>query len=558
MGHVTYRMGSLSIAFEEAKDHLVRVDAGRRLWERDATLWTGSDEDRWLGWLDAPVKATTWATEAAVLLPEARKADVDDVVLLGMGGSSLCPEVLAWTFGDQVDGPRLSVLDSTAPDQILGIDARIDLAKTWFVVASKLGSTTEPNALLEYFYDRTGNAGARFIAITDPGSSLESVARARRFRHIFHGEPDIGGRFSALSHFGLVPAALAGIDLGRFLRSATTVRAQCASEIPVESNPGLTLGAAIGAAARSGRDKLTLRLSPSIQRLGVWVEQLVAESTGKHDLGICPVVDEPDRFPASYASDRIFVFVQIGEDPGLIERADKLVAAGHPVVTITLDDTWALSGELFRWEIATAAIGVLLGINPFDQPNVQESKDITASLISDYVSSGKVPDEDPTGTDKGIKVYTTDSVDATHTISEIFARFFREVAIPDYVALCAFVDMRPDVEEALQSLRKLIGERLKVATTLGFGPRFLHSTGQLHKGGPNSGVFVHITCEPSCDASVPELGYSFDALNRAQALGDIQALVGRKRRVLRCHLDEIDRGLGQLEEAFRRALPKER
>ena len=554
MGKVTYRMGPIVTPFEEAKGRLAEVEAGRRLWERDASLWTASDEDRWLAWLDAPVRATEWAAEASSLTEEARVAGVTDVVLLGMGGSSLCPEVLGYTFGRVEGSPRLSVLDSTVPDQVLRIDSGVDIDKTWFVVASKSGSTTEPNAFLEYFYDRTGNDGTRFIAITDPGSALESLAADRQFRHVFYGEPGIGGRFSALSHFGLVPAALAGIDLGRFLTSATRMHTTCGPAVPVEMNPGLVLGAAIAAAGQEGRDKLTLGLSSSIQRLGAWVEQLVAESTGKHQVGICPVVDEPDLPSTSYGDDRVFVLVVDGEDTGMIDRADQIEAAGHPVVVVTIDSIWDLSGEFFRWEMATAAMGVLLGINPFDQPNVQESKDITATLISDYVSTGTLPAEDPTVTDKDVALFAKRTEDSERSVPEILAEFLCGVAQPDYVALCAFVDMRADVEDALQRIRRLLCERLNVATTLGFGPRFLHSTGQLHKGGPNTGVFIHITCDPNSDASVPTLGYSFDALSRAQALGDIQALTGRERRVLRCHLGGIDSGLWQLEDALRQAI----
>ncbi len=555
MENVEYIMGPLQAAFDEAKDQLAQMEAGRRLWERDPTLWTGTGEDRWLGWLDAPLKANSWATEAAPLFDEARRTGVEHVVLLGMGGSSLCPEVLAWTFGGVVDGPRLTVLDSTVPDQVRGTDARIELDRTWFIVASKSGSTTEPNAFLEYFYDRSEQDGSRFIAITDPGSSLESVAYERSFRHVFYGEPEIGGRFSALSQFGLVPAALVGIDLERFLQSAGQMHVACGLNVPVNENPGLLLGAAIGAAAMAGRDKMTLQLSPSIQRLGAWIEQLIAESTGKQQTGVCPVVDEPLFSSSQYSADRMFVLVQEGEDPALLDRADQLVAADHPVVVVTTETIWDLTGEFFRWEVATAGIGALMKVNPFDQPNVQESKDITAALISDYVSSGELPDTEPALTDQEIAVYADSALD---TFVEVFARFVEGIDPHDYIALCAFVDMRPEIERKLQAVRATLGQRLGIATTLGFGPRFLHSTGQFHKGGPNTGVFVIITCEPHGDATVPGLGYSFDALCRAQALGDAQALNGRGRRVLRCHLGDLERGLNQLEEALDRAVSPRR
>jgi len=545
-------MGRVTAEFEEAVEGLAALDAGRRIWARDSTLWTESGEEAWLAWLDAPLQAARWIRDTSELREEAQRAGVKDVVLLGMGGSSLCPEMLSITFPADAT-PHLSILDSTVPDQVLAVDRGIDLRKTWFIVASKSGSTTEPNVLLDYFYHRTEGDGSKFIAITDPGSSLEAVSIERNFRYVFHGIPEIGGRFSALSAFGLVPAALAGLDLARFLESAASMQAECAPHVPVESNPGLVLGAAIAAASKAGCDKMTFLISQALSRLGGWVEQLIAESTGKDGVGICPVVEEPGRAPECYLPDRIFVFVLVGNDSRLSAQARELEAEGHPVIRVFLDEVWDLSGELFRWEVATAAASVLLGVNPFDQPDVQQSKDLTARTISDFVASGRFPEEQPIASDAYLKLYSTGT--PASSVGECLGKLFTQTPHMGYVALSAFIDTQPFAEEALQRIRQLLGHRLGVATTMGFGPRFLHSTGQLHKGGPGNGIFLHITCDPIDDVQVPQAGYSLGNLSLSQALGDVKALEGRNRPVLRCHLSDLRGGLDHLEQMLRRFLP---
>jgi transaldolase / glucose-6-phosphate isomerase len=537
-----------------------------RLWQRDASLWTGTDESNWLGWLDVVQEQIAHLNDLRRLVDDARS--FSDVLLLGMGGSSLCPEVLAKTFGRVSGFPQLHVLDSTDPAQIKAFDSRVDLSKALFVVSSKSGTTLEPNIFKQYFFERVKQkvgaekAGSRFIAITDPGSKLEAVARDDHFRHVFHGVPSIGGRYSALSNFGMVPAALMGLDVAKFLeRTKKTVDA-CRTEA-VEENPGAMLGVILGTAAKTGRDKVTIVTSPGISDLGAWLEQLLAESTGKQGKGIIPVDREPLGPPEVYGNDRVFAYVRLDTAPDR-EQDGKITAfekAGHPVVRMSMADVHHLGQEFFRWEIATAVAGSIIGINAFNQPDVEASKVATRALTSEYEKAGSLPPEKPFFEDSGIKLFT-DAKNAealARTSDKSLAGYLRahlsRISAGDYFPLLAYVQMNEDHERRLQAMRQAIRDKKKVATCLGFGPRFLHSTGQAYKGGPNSGVFLQITCEDAVDLPVPGQKYTFGVVKAAQARGDFQVLAERGRRALRVHLGkDLQSGISKLEEAFQQAL----
>jgi len=484
-----------------------------RLWRGDHTLWspdpTEITQPNRLGWLEV---FDSIAAEAASLRQFAAETAAEGyrrLVLMGMGGSSLAPEVMQRTFGTKPGMLDLTVLDTTHPDAVLALTRELDLERTLFIVASKSGSTIETLSHFEYFWSLAPQ-GKHFVAITDGGSQLQKLGAERGFRRVFINRPDIGGRYSALSFFGLVPAALIGADLDEMLAQARNAAAACHQEDP-RSNPGALLGAVMGEASLAGRDKLTLLLPDEMSSFGDWVEQLLAESTGKEGKGIVPIVGEPPEPPASYGNDRLFVsYRKSGGHPqtpakGPAEAIDALTAAGHPVVELPYAGKQQLGGEFFRWEFATAAAGQRLGINPFDQPNVQSAKDATSRILA----SG------------------TTEADATPSLDEVLAR----VKPGDYIALLAYLPRNPAVEAPLQALRQKLGQRYRVATTLGFGPRYLHSTGQLHKGGPNSGVFLLFTDDPSGDAQVPGRPFSFGRLHRAQALGDLQSLLSTGRRV---------------------------
>jgi transaldolase/glucose-6-phosphate isomerase len=548
---------------EAAATAWASADGTRRLWAGDATLWTGADEAQWLGWLTAPIDAVAGKSALETFADEVRADGFSDVLLLGMGGSSLCPEVLAESFGVQTGAPRMHVLDSTDPAQVAALEHRVALATTLVIVASKSGSTLEPNIFSAYFLDRmaaavgAAQAPRHFVAITDPGSKLEASARRDGFRRIFQGVPSIGGRYSALSPFGLVPAAAMGLDLGRWIGSAASMAGQCAQQV-VETNPGVALGVVMGTCARLGQDKLTAIVSPRIYDLGAWLEQLVAESTGKNGHAIVPVDREPIGAPAVYGADRLFVYLRLATAPDDAQDAavEALVSAGRPVVRIDVPDVYGLAGEFFRWEIATAVAGAVMRINPFDQPDVEASKIETRKLTDDVEKTGRLPPETPVVADAAMRLFTDPfnaellSALAEDASPAAWIRAQLERLGPgDYLALLAYVPMTGANEQALTRIRTAVRDRRHVATCVGFGPRFLHSTGQAYKGGPNSGVFLQITCDDAADLPVPGARYSFGVVKAAQARGDFQVLINRRRRALRVHLGpDVTSGLAALEQ----------
>ncbi|MFI5207880.1 MAG: bifunctional transaldolase/phosoglucose isomerase [Gemmatimonadales bacterium] len=530
-----------------------KAEGTRRLWAKDATLWTGADESKWLGWLDV-----VRAKPAEVALDD----KIEHVLVLGMGGSSLCPYVLASTFGPIKGRPRLHVLDSTDPAQIRAAESAAEPARSLFIVASKSGSTLEPNILRDYFLDRAGT-GSRFIAITDPGSQLEKQARADGFRAIVHGVPSIGGRFSALSAFGMVPAGLMGLDVAKLMGRAATMADACGpASGPEEKNPGVALGIIMGEAALHGMDKLTIVAASAVSELGAWLEQLVAESTGKRGKAIIPVDKEGVRPPEAYGEDRLFVSLQVkGEaDPAHEAAVGALQRAGRPLVRLVLQDRYDLGAEFFRWEIATAVAGAVMGINAFDQPDVEAAKIEARRLTDEVEKTGALPPETPIAEDRGIRLFADPAnaaalAKAPRTLEGMLRAHFARLGRGDYFALQAYVDMNEEHEAALQALRGTVLGRRRVATTLGFGPRFLHSTGQAHKGGPNTGVFLQVTCEDARDLPVPGRRYTFGVVKAAQARGDAAVLAARGRRFLRVHLPPaVPEALRVLGEAVERAL----
>jgi transaldolase / glucose-6-phosphate isomerase len=540
----------------------------RRLWAGDARLWTGGDEGRWLGWLGIVGEQGQRLDQLQRLSRETAGGDTRHIVLLGMGGSSLGPEVFAETFGRQGDGPELLVLDSTDPAQVRALEGRIDLRRTFFVVSSKSGTTLEPNILRQYFFERVAatvgveRAGSRFIAITDPGTQLQQIAERDRFRYVAFGKPSIGGRYSVLSDFGLVPAALMRIDIERLLTSAAVMQRSCGSSVPPADNPGVVLGTILGVLAKAGRNKVTIIASPAIAAFGAWLEQLLAESTGKEGKGLVPIDAEPLGDPGMYGQDRLFVHLRLGSepDPSLEETVDALERAGHPVVKIAVRDRHHIGQEFFRWEMATAVAAALLGINPFDQPDVEASKAKTRALMAAYERGEALPREQPLLAAHGLKVFAdkrnADAVaGGASTLVACLRAHFDRLRAGDYCALLAYLQRSDAHIGALQDIRRLVRDRKRVATCLGFGPRFLHATGQVYKGGPDSGVFLQITCDDADDLRVPEQTYTFGTVKAAQARGDFEVLAERGRRALRVHLGaDVAAGLAALKRAVEQAL----
>ena len=564
----TYSLDGASALVEASLKDWRTQGKVRRLWQKDSALWSGKDENQWLGWLDIVEAQRTNIRHLTQLAEEIRAGDFQHVLLLGMGGSSLCPEVLKRTFG-VIDGyPELLVLDSTVPAQVRACAQKIDPRKTLFIVSSKSGGTTEPSVFTQYFFDQVAQAigadraGSRFIAITDPASPLQQLAQQRQFRSIFSGLPSIGGRYSALSNFGMVPAAIMGIDVQRFLDSSALMVQACSASVPPEVNPGVTLGTIMGALAQHGRDKVTLVTSPGIDALGAWLEQLIAESTGKEGRGLIPVDAETLGPPAAYGSDRLFIYIRLNSAPSAEQDAalDALDKAGQPVVRISLGDTLSLGQEFFRWEMATAVASAMLGIHAFNQPDVEASKSATQQLTAAFEETGEVPDETPFLEDLGLRFFSdsanTEALHATasDTVACLGAHLGR-IQAGDYFAINAYVALNEENHNELQAMRHAVRDAKKVATTLGFGPRFLHSTGQLHKGGPNSGVFLQITSDDANDLDIPGQGYSFGTLKRFQAQGDLEVLAERGRRALRVHLGpDVYAGLKTLRAAIAQAL----
>jgi transaldolase / glucose-6-phosphate isomerase len=539
----------------------------RRLWQHDASLWTGEDEASWLGWLGITDEQLANAAQLKAFADEVKSAGFSDILLLGMGGSSLCPEVLALTYPQAPGFPRLHILDSTDPGQIRSVEKKINLAKTLFIVSSKSGSTLEPNIYKQYFFERVqqtvgaDKAGSHFIAITDPGSKMQLVAERDHFRHIFYGLPSIGGRYSALSNFGMVPAAAMGLDTGKFLQRTKEMVEACKAFTPVEKNPGVMLGLIMGSAAKLGRDKITLITSPGNADLGAWLEQLIAESTGKVGKGIIPVDREALGAPEAYGNDRIFAYLRLESAPDAAQDAKvaALEKAGHPVVRIAVGDIYNLGQEFFRWEVATPVAGSILGTNAFNQPDVEASKIVTKQLTSAYEGTGALPPEKPIVEEAGFKLFTDEKnaadlakaarAGSDSPLKNYLRAHLARLGAGDYFALLGYVEMNAEHESLLQSLRIIVRDRKRVATCLGFGPRFLHSTGQAYKGGPNSGVFLQVTCDDANDLPVPGQKYTFGVVKAAQARGDFQVLADRKRRALRVHLGgDVKAGLAKLAE----------
>jgi len=542
-----------------------------RLWRGDPSLWTSDDENKWIGWLPIVEEQLTQLSQLTAATADAAKAGFTHALLLGMGGSSLCPEVLKITYGKQSGHPELHVLDSTDPAQIKSIEGQVDLARTLCIVASKSGSTLEPNIFKQYFFDRMQQvvekekAGDHFIAITDPGSKMQQVAERDHFRKIFFGVASIGGRYSALSNFGMVPAAIMGLDLAKFLQRTNEMVQACKPEVPADQNPGAVLGAILGTLGNLGRNKVTIITSPGIHDLGAWLEQLIAESTGKIGKGLIPVDREALGAPEVYGNDRVFVHLRLANEPDTAQKQklDALRTAGHPVVEIELADTYDLGQEFFRWEIATAVAGSILKINPFNQPDVEASKIVTRQLTEAYEKTGKLPEESPIFDEGGIKLFTDERNAANlkglagsdRSLTGFLRAHLSQINPGDYMALLAYIEMNSAHEETLQAMRHAVRDRKHVATCLGFGPRFLHSTGQAYKGGPNSGVFLQITCDDANDLPVPGQKYTFGTVKAAQARGDFQVLADRKRRALRVHLNaNVDAALKTLEKNVVEAL----
>lgn len=509
-------------------------DLAKRIWQKDASLWK-SDEDsakligNSLGWLTVADEMIGTVDDLVGFANSVRDSGFQHVMVCGMGGSSLCPEVLARTFGRQPGYPELLVLDSTDPDVIAGFLQRIDVERCLFVIASKSGSTTEPNVFYKFWYDevskRRDNPGDNFVAITDPGSQLVETARELKFRRTFLNQADIGGRYSALSYFGMVPAALMGLDVPGLLDAARLA----AKAI----TPAVEMGTALGDYANEGRDKLTLVIDEKLETLGSWIEQLIAESTGKEGKGILPVNGEPLGAPDVYGNDRVFVSISFGSLSAETKRKlDSLASAGHPVIYRKLDDLYDLGAEFFQWEFATAVAGWRLGINPFDQPNVQEAKDATKELLAAFVRRGHLEERNKIASDDLMTIYGGDDAKEAESVTEVLRRHLASVKPGDYIAFLNYIEETAEIDQALQNLRVRLRDATHCAVTTGYGPRFLHSTGQLHKGGPDTGVFFQIIANDKTDFAIPGEPYTFTILKQAQALGDFRALVKRGRRVI--------------------------
>ncbi|MFN8378000.1 MAG: bifunctional transaldolase/phosoglucose isomerase [Anaerolineae bacterium] len=560
-------IGAHSGAVAAAIRDLDILGANARIWEKDGSLWKDNPQvaariEERLGWLD--VDKTIDIARLKKLQADVARAKLDSVVLLGMGGSSLAPEVLWQTFGPQPGFPRLIVLDSTSPSVIRAAERNVDLKRTIFLVASKSGGTIETDSLYRYFYERTGRNGAQFIAITDPNTPLEAEARANGFRDVYLNPPDIGGRYSALSYFGMVPAAFSGLDLHRLWASAGRMMKACGPKIAGKDHPGITLGAVLATLGLKGQDKVTVQTSPSIAALGNWIEQLVAESTGKEGRGLLPVVGATVGKPHDFATDRVFVYLRVDGDENaeLDAGMAALQGAGQPVVTLKLEDAWQIGGEFFRWEFATAVAGKLLHINPFDEPNVTESKQNTAHLLEQFMAQGRLPALSPVSTAGDVRLIADErnarllqeqcqhhGFDGASVVG-LLAALVNGTAAGDYIALLAYLPMTEEHQATLDELRRRIRHVSRRAVTLGYGPRYLHSTGQFHKGGPNNGVFLQITWDDPVDLPIAGRPYPFEVLFEAQADGDLEALQNKQRRVMRLHSSgDVHAALDALAEA---------
>ncbi len=557
MPTISFHLGKLQQSIDATVASFSSHSIVKRLWEKDYSIWRTEEVHRKsilnrLGWLHSVDLMQQNIVELRHFAEEIRGAGFTHVVVLGMGGSSLCPDVCRATFGSATGYPELLVLDSTNPASLQRIENSISLQTTLFIVASKSGGTTETNMFYKYFYGKVGeskggNAGGNFIAITDANTQMEKIAREKKFRKIFLNPEDIGGRYSALSYFGVVPMALIGMDVSKILENASSMARSCASTV-VKDNPAAVLGATMGEAFKAGKDKLTFIASNQIETFNYWTEQLVAESTGKEGKGIVPI--EGEQVQKEISSDRLFVFLSLKSDKGSFRSLqEKLSAGGHPFVEIELNDMSELGGEFFRWEFATSIAAVVLQINPFDEPNVKESKDNTVRVIEEFKKSGALPKQDPLVEANGLSLFCEPSYSAQlaknaggHSFKEFLQAHFRQCVHGDYASVLAYVDQNETNVKSLQLLRSAIGNRTSCATTLGFGPRYLHSTGQLHKGGKQNGVFLLLTAEENVDFKIPGEAFSFEVLKDAQAIGDYRSLAGRSLRVVRVHLGKDIKG----------------
>jgi transaldolase/glucose-6-phosphate isomerase len=566
---VALSLGTYLPAFDAALDQLVRSEFLRKLWAHDPSPWSTDPEHvkiikNSLGWVGIAETMQGAAGELAEFAQSCAKR-FEHVVVLVMGGSSLAPDILRETFGRHPGFPTLHVLDSTDPVQVKALDDALDIAKTLFIVASKSGTTTEPEAFFRYFYQRVqqtvgeSNAADHFVAITDPGTKLAQEAKEAGFLRVFINAPDIGGRYSALSYFGMVPAALAGIDIAKLLDRAAGATHANASSVDQHDAPGVRFGAAIGALGKLGRDKLTIITHPSVRAFGAWAEQLVAESTGKSGVGIVPVEGEPLGEQRAYGEDRVFVYVGSGMsgDEATLGKLAALEHAGHPVIRLAMHDALDLGEQFYTWEVATAAAGSVLGIDAFDQPNVQESKDNTKRLLAEYAERGTFTEPTPRVKTGELEIAPLSGSQKTalgNDLVSVVAAIADQIKPGDYVAFNAYVPMNEENQAALQRIRLIVRDALRVATTVGFGPRFLHSTGQLHKGGSNEGVFFQITYDATFDLAIPGM-VGFRTLERAQALGDFESLEKRNRRGVRVHFTtDLKAGLAALAGAFETAV----
>jgi transaldolase/glucose-6-phosphate isomerase len=566
---LTASLGKHAEAVSGALREAEKGEVMRRIWRKDASLWKEEEEHRRiisnaLGWLTVVEQMIGVEDDLAAFAERIGERGFTHVVLCGMGGSSLCPEVLRRTFGRQEGHPELLVLDSTDPDTIAELREGLDVSKSLFVISSKSGTTTEPLMFYRYWYGEVGkvkeNPGENFIAVTDPGTKMEADAERDHFKRIFLNPSDIGGRYSALSYFGMVPAALMGLDVKKLLDRAERVVHACSQVVPASENPGARLGAIIGECARQGRDKLTIIAHPKIESFGLWVEQLVAESTGKEGRGVVPVAGEPLGPPSVYGDDRLFVSISIGKlDSETEGRLKALEAAGHPVVYRTLTDVYDLAEEFFLWEIATAFAGWRLGINPFDQPNVQESKDATRELLDKFKLRGRLEEQSELVSDGTLTIYADDRTRAALPSGSVYFALKELLAGSregDYIALLCYIEETKKHDGLLQKIRTHLRDATRRATTTGYGPRFLHSTGQLHKGGPASGIFLQLTAHDARDVAIPDEPFTFSTLKQAQALGDFRSLSTRGRRAIRVDLGaDPTVGLQRLYEAIREAIP---
>ena len=570
----TISLGKYQPSVQNAIQTMEQQQYVQRLWKKDPTLWKNDPEDQKiirnsLGWLTVAQSLLENSDDLAAFAQSVKKEGYQYAVVLGMGGSSLCPEVFARSFGKIGDYPKLLVLDSTDPVTVKRIEDSVDIARTLFIVSSKSGTTTEPQVFMDYFFDKVSQVkpdrpGSNFVAITDPGTVLEQQGHEKQFRRVFLNQPDIGGRYSALSYFGMVPAAVMGLDVKELLERAVRADQACDGVVPTDKNPGARLGAVMGQLAKEGRDKVTFVTPPPIDSLGLWIEQLIAESTGKEGRGILPVSGETLGTPDQYGTDRIFAYVRTN-DTNAKDTEAKLTAlekAGHPIVQQVMRDPVSLGREFFLWEIATALAGALIGINAFNQPNVQESKDNTKQLLQYYDKEGKLPEQEMLADSNECAIYcdalTKKTLDqsvqnrgGSNSIAAYVGAHLARVKPGDYVAFTAYIPESATQDNLLQQMRTYVRDHLKVATTVGYGPRFLHSTGQFHKGGPDTGVFIQITTENPIDLKIPGQKFTFGILKHAQALGDFQSLSNRHRRAIRFHIKkDVASGLKTLLSAI--------